>query len=436
MKFPFVALYLVANFLLASISYSQLPSFRSGLIDRQFGDSGIVTMGGAGPVERGPIAFFRLGNGSIVNIHRSMGVGIGMFRYLPNGTPDSGFGNKGFVLIPNTSELFPYAAEMQADGKILIAGTIFSQTRFDIFVAKVTADGVLDQSFGTNGFVFRDLSTESALSDDEPSAVAVLAGGDVLVAGLAGVPSSGTPKPRQLFLMRLSNTGEPVESFGTSGVVLVPLGDGRVTPVGNVKLALSSNGNVLAGVSAALGDPTEFARTTRVYRFQSNGSPDLSFSDDGMVEIASENYYSGLYKIVELPDGKILSLSGPTQLTRLTANGSFDQSFGANGKRILTHFLPYDLFVLPTGKLLITGAAGVYPGERTGVVARYWSDGTPDIRFGRSGRTAFGRPGHDLSFGPILPAAGNFVLIGGAVRDVQNSPVMWQPTLSRMVLAK
>ena len=155
-----------------------------------------------------------------------------------------------------------------------------------------------------------------------------------------------------------------------------------------------------------------------------------------MVEISASNYYSGLYKILELANGKILCLSGPIQLTRLNANGSFDETFGNSGKQTISGFAPYDLFILPNGKLLITGEAGVYPAERMGVVGRYRSDGTLDFRFGRSGMTRFGKPGHDIFFGPVLPADSQTVTIGGAVRNLTDPPRYIQSTLSRMHLGK
>lgn len=436
MKFPFVALYLFANLFLTSIAYSQLPSFRSGLIDRQFGDNGILTLGGTGPVERRPIAFFRRSDGSVVNLHWGDGVGLGIFRYLPSGVPDPDFGNNGYALVPNTGGFFPYAADMHADGSFVIVGSKVSNTGFDIVAAKVTEHGTLDQGFGTNGFISRDLSPKGALSDEEPSSVVKLSNGDILVAGIAAIRYTSAPVPRQLFLLRLSPTGEPIESFGSEGLAMVPLGDGRVSPVGNTKLTISASGKLLVGVSAALGDDTTGTRSARVYRFESNGTPDIGFSDDGMIEISAENYYSGFYKILELANGKILCLSGPNQLTRLNADGSFDETFGSRGKQTVSGFAPNDLFVLPTGKLLITGETGVYPAERMGVIGRYWPNGTLDFRFGRSGLTRFSKPGHDVVFGPILPTDSQTVTIGGAIRNLNDPPRYVQSTLSRMHLGK
>jgi uncharacterized delta-60 repeat protein len=436
MKFPSVALYLFANLLLISTAYSQLPSFRSGLIDRNFGEGGILTLGGTGSVERRPIAFFRASNGSIVNIHWGSGVGLGIFRYLPSGVPDPSFGNNGYAMVPNTSGFFPYAADMHADGSFVVVGSNVSNTGFDIVVAKVTEQGTLDQGFGTNGFISRDSSPKGALSDEEPSSVVKLSNGDILVAGIAAIRYTSAPVPRQLFLLRLSPTGELIASFGSEGLVTIPLGDGRVSPVGNVKITISSGGKLLVGVSAALGDDTNVTRFARVYRIESNGSLDTGFSDDGMVEISAENYYSGFYKILELANGKILCLSGPVQLTRLNSNGSFDETFGNSGKQTISSFVPNDLYVLPTGKFLITGATGYYPTERMGVVGRYWPDGTLDFRFGRSGFTRFGRPGYDFAFGPIFSVDSQTVTIGGAITNLIDPPRYIQPTLSQMQLGK
>ena len=435
MKFPSVALYLFANLFLISTAHSQLPSFRSGLIDRQFGESGIVVMGAPGPVERGPIAFFRLGNGSIVNVHRRLGVGIGIVRYLANGTPDASFGVNGFVLLENTADVLPYAAEIQADGDFVIAGSVFrGEKGWDGFVLRVNSDGTFDSSFGNGGFIFFDLSTESMASEDEMTSVASFANGDVLVGGIASLSESGTSGVRYLSLIRFSKTGQPVSTFGNSGRVLASIGPGFNNNAGNVKLNILSNGMIVAGVSSSLIDSNGHRWTTRVFRFEPNGEPDLAFADGGMAEIAIANY-SGFYRIIELPNGRILCLSGPTQLTRLNANGSFDTTFGTNGKRFITELTPHDLFVLPSGKLLITGYQGDQASS-TAAVGRYWSDGTKDFRFGRSGLSTLARPGHSLAFGPILYENQSSVIIGGAVRNIEHSQWMFQPTLSRMHLGK
>src|SRR5262249_47805228 len=88
-------------------------------------------------------------------------------RYLPDGTLDPAFGagGKATLNIAGKSD-FATTAALQADGKILVAGRVFSDagTEADIGVARFNADGTADTTFGSNGRVRVDFSSGGIVS--------------------------------------------------------------------------------------------------------------------------------------------------------------------------------------------------------------------------------------------------------------------------------
>ena len=100
----------------------------------------------------------------------------------PAGDLDAGFGVGGKVIasFSNLGEEAK-AVVLQADGKIVVAGYInFAATGKDFFAARYLVDGTLDNSFGTNGFTSIDLQLGS---DDIAHSVAMDNNGSFILAG-------------------------------------------------------------------------------------------------------------------------------------------------------------------------------------------------------------------------------------------------------------
>lgn len=69
-------------------------------------------------------------DGKILVAHRDLEIGNLLTRYLPDGLPDTGFGDAGTVLLPFADDLFSAVKNVvvQSDGKIVVAGTSGSLT--------------------------------------------------------------------------------------------------------------------------------------------------------------------------------------------------------------------------------------------------------------------------------------------------------------------
>jgi uncharacterized delta-60 repeat protein len=100
-----------------------------------------------------------------------------LVRYRENGTPDSTFGTNGVV---KGASLITSGLVLQPDGKLAVAGfTQIGPARYEIKLARYNANGSLDPTFGYNG-------TTSALFDNEQVAgLALQPDGKLLVVGSA-----------------------------------------------------------------------------------------------------------------------------------------------------------------------------------------------------------------------------------------------------------
>jgi uncharacterized delta-60 repeat protein len=105
-------------------------------------------------------------------------------RYNADGTPDTTFGQSGQVVTPlPTSGGNVFAVTMQADGKIIVAGRFVQPGgQWDFGLLRFNTNGSLDTSFGNGGFVLTANGTNQSYGWD----VAIQADGRILVAGTSG----------------------------------------------------------------------------------------------------------------------------------------------------------------------------------------------------------------------------------------------------------
>jgi uncharacterized delta-60 repeat protein len=132
-----------------------------------------------------------------------------------------------------------------------------------------------------------------------------------------------------------------------------------------------------------------------VYRFNVDGSPDLTFGIEGKVVFFTSVIGSALAIAVQ-PDQKIL-IGGCTEdsnvnftLIRLNVDGTLDAGFGSGGI-VVTHLTPGNDYVIqslavqPDHKVVAAGWCNA-PGPSDGLImARYNADGSSDSTFDTDG---------------------------------------------------
>ncbi|MGI8836583.1 MAG: hypothetical protein ACR2H4_08090 [Pyrinomonadaceae bacterium] len=100
-------------------------------------------------------------------------------RYNPNGSLDTSFNGTGKVVTPiGSADDFAASVAIQADGKIVVAGSSGNGSGDDFAVVRLNPNGSLDTSFNGTGKVITPVGKSSAASS-----VAVQADGKIVVAG-------------------------------------------------------------------------------------------------------------------------------------------------------------------------------------------------------------------------------------------------------------
>jgi uncharacterized delta-60 repeat protein len=269
---------------------------------------------------------------------------------------------------------------IQADGKIVVAGSSGPSNARDFALTRYNADGSLDSSFDADGRV-----TTNFGGDDAAAAIAIQADGKIVVAGVSN--SAGSV---DFALARYNANGSLDSSFDA---------DGRLTTdfLSSNDLAhdvaVQADGKIVAAGEALAGTAYNFA----LARYNADGSLDSSFDADGRVttDFGSDDFASG---VAIQGDAKIVvaGWSGPTNaqdfaLARYNADGSLDSSFDADG-RVTTTFgdadTAYDVAIQPDGKIVAAGQTVTFnpPTANDFALARYNANGSLDSTFSGDGR--------------------------------------------------
>lgn len=230
---------------------------------------------------------------------------------------------------------------IQPDGKIVLVGdSVVADGSTNIIVARLNADGSVDETFGQsedgtpNGFVATSLGD----GNDTANAVALDAEGKIVVAG-SRVAEDGSSN---ILVARYDAAGAPDATFGVSGddgtpegFVNVSLGDGNDA---SRDLALQADGKiVVVGDSVSADGSTNFI----VARLNSDGTPDDSFgvaedgTPNGFVTTSLGEGNDFATGVAVQGDGRIVVAgyhqegdSSNIAVARYDANGELDQGFG------------------------------------------------------------------------------------------------------------
>lgn len=230
---------------------------------------------------------------------------------------------------------------VQADGKIVIAGdSVTADGSANIILARLNADGSIDESFGQaedgtpNGFVASSLGE----GDDKANALVLQSDGKIVVAG-DRVAEDGSSN---MIVARYDATGVPDVGFGASGddgtpegFVNISLGDGNDVAR---DVVLQADGKVvIVGDSVSADGSSNFI----VARLNADGTPDDSFgvaedgTPDGFVSTSLGDGNDFATGVAVQSDGKLV-VAGYHQdgdstniaVARYETNGELDQSFG------------------------------------------------------------------------------------------------------------
>lgn len=301
------------------------------------------------------------------------------------GELDATFGMNGYVATPFSTDEGDWASgvAVQSDGKIVVVGFVIVSNGSAFALARYTAGGNLDATFGTAGLVTTDLRPGL---QDKGKAVALQADGKIVAVGFAGV---GVGTDTDFALVRYNADGSLDSSFGSGGIVTTNFPG---TSEEATNLAIQPDGKIIA-VGYTRASSTDFA----LARYNGDGSLDTTFGSGGLVTSAFAEDTIGLSAVVLQPDGKIIACGGVFNgdnimdfaLVRYHGDGGLDTTFGTGGL-VTAHISNKEAFsdvaLLPDGRIIAAGTSQI--DGVTGfdfVLARYHDDGALDTSFGSGG---------------------------------------------------
>ncbi|MFO0841569.1 MAG: hypothetical protein U0797_04090 [Gemmataceae bacterium] len=260
----------------------------NGSLDTTFGSKGKVTID-TGGIRRMVVD----GAGRILGM-----AGTTLTRYTANGALDTTFGSGGKVVTNIKENGYPSSFALQADGKIIVAATSPDPvTGTDEFVvARYTANGAIDATFGTGGIV----TTHPPTGHPCFSGLAIQADGKVVLAGFeGGVDPDGVDRQGE-YILRYNTNGSLDGAFGSGGITyLVNPGMWADSPGG---VAIQSDGWIVAG--GVFGDASYFNHFT-VVRVSPSGILDPGYGTGGWASVTF-GYGTDAHVMVLQPDGRVL----------------------------------------------------------------------------------------------------------------------------------
>ncbi|HEX3096266.1 MAG TPA: Ig-like domain repeat protein [Usitatibacter sp.] len=336
--------------------------------------------------------------------------------FTASGTLDTTFSGGGSIEVDAGSKQgAALASALQSDGKLVVAGyqrpvpsvsSLLSGT-----LARFNADGSLDTTFGTGGFV-----TNGA---DKMQAVAIQSDGKIVAAGYGDGNFGGNPATR-LTVQRLNANGTPDTTFGTGGTTIATL-DGPTEEANAV--AIQPDGKIVVGGIGQLGG-SSFSDSLFM-RFNADGSIDTTFGTNGKARVAMSTGNDLVKAIALQPDGKIVgagygdvsSSQVSIMVTRLNANGAVDTTFGTSGvatTSIGATISNGNALALQIDGKIVVGGKWFNPGNGTDdfALVRYNTDGTLDSSFGTGGVVTTDMGNHNRIFALTLLPSGKIAVAG------------------------
>jgi uncharacterized delta-60 repeat protein len=282
-------------------------------------------------------------------------------RLLSNGQPDVTFGTGGTVAIdmaginmmPDAIHAFAVdaAGNIYGCGSTRLGGTPFTN---DLAVIKLTAAGVLDPAFSSDGKLLLDLSG----SWDYGFGIAIQSDNKIVVSGYSGLPAD-------FFAIRLNTDGSLDASYGDAGKTTVDIfGSGVADEVFGMTMAPDGKVYIVGdGYNSAVNEAQ-----AAVVRLTTSGLPDPSFSTDGIatfdISPGNHEFFKDLIILSNgscLVGGSIVSGDQDFSVFRMNPDGTLDLNFNSTGSLIVdvsgtaVDDLGYGMAMQSDGKILLSG---------------------------------------------------------------------------------
>jgi uncharacterized delta-60 repeat protein len=384
-----------------------------GTLDTSFSDDGKLTTAIGTSVDYA-LSVTLQSDGRIVvagTSYNGSNYDFALVRYNPDGTLDTSFSNDGKLTTAiGTSHDQAFSVTLQIDGRIVVAGASYNGSNDDFALVRYNPDGTLDTSFSDDG----KLTTAIGTSDDYARSVTLQSDGRIVVAGASYNGSND-----DFALVRYNPDGTLDTSFDGDGKLTTAIGTSNDVAQ---SVTLQSDGKIVVAGYSYNGNTVDFA----LARYNTDGTLDTSFSDDGKLTTAIGTSSDLAQSVTLQSDGKIVvagaSYNGSNNdfaLVRYNTDGTLDTTFDGDGKLTTAIGTSDDyarsVTLQSDGKIVVAGYSIIIGGNYDFALVRYNPDGTLDTSFSNDGKltTAIGTS-HDQAFSVTLQIDGRIVVAGAS----------------------
>jgi uncharacterized delta-60 repeat protein len=244
------------------------------------------------------------------------------------------------------------------------------------------AAGTLDTTFGTNGKVLISNTINNTIQAND---VAVQSDGKIIVVGYVINANANA----DYSVIRLNPDGTLDTTFGVGGKLSLNILNYDLAE----KVIIANDGKIYVGGTSGSNSIYSGVNFT-VVRLNSDGSYDTSYGSNGKAVVNFSGNYNFFRNMTLQNDGKLLVCGKNTvdvtgnysdfAIARFSADGTLDFDFSNDGKvtlNIKSEDSANAIIVQPSGNIIVAGT-----GSGEACFARYFSDGTLDTSFGTAGK--------------------------------------------------
>ncbi len=369
----------------ASLLFPLKGTPQAGQLDASFGDEGIVMLS-PGSLHETAHDMVMLEDSTMIicGVGTNAGVWSGFLMHILNdGSQDMSFGTGGITWISYGDETYAYCMELQADGKLVVAGLVYTDIpNSEFYISRFHPDGTPDLTFNSTGHFITAYSN----NEENLSSMTMQSDGKFVLAGSTALGSF------QLLFTRVNNNGTLDASFGINGYTAI---DASVQDEIINGLGIMNDGNIIGVGYGYQADPL-WGEQVFMAKLNANGTPVSGFGTNGVLIPAIFNDVSSANEVVVHNDsiyltGYMYDVSNNYQffIAKLNPSGAAYTDFGNNGITFLNpnpFNVGIDLLKTTDNKIYTCGTSGMGgTGNRDFFLARFLPNGDLDLDFNSTG---------------------------------------------------
>lgn len=329
-----------------------------------------------------------------------------VIKYNSNGIIDTNFGNNGIYVLDIDLALDTDISPIYDDNGIEIIlddneNIYLILSPYKNAIVKLTSQGILDTTFGSNGYItFTDSEYTSSKN------VKAIAFNNGIIIGLV----KGNDETSKVLKMYNAD-GTLNTNFGNNGILSVPY-DGKMFKLndGNFLLSQKYDTELLGFVKMS---PSGVISTN----FGNNGQ--VFFDKKGYL-----NYYESINNSIYVSITYDEEVNGQTQIKtkiyKYNSTGEKDMQFGTNGEILIDNLLVYESFIELDNKLYIHGTD--YSSFNTSIVSLN-IDGTINTNFANNGFFIENTNTRDLSMATYSVGTNSIIIVGKQIPNGSSNTI-------------